>query len=159
MGHDEAFGERTVEALDVGIHLGASWVRVEVGQAESGAGCLEEKGELRAVVSLELIDSEGAYFNHFLEEVGGTCRGVARVCSGEGELPLHIDSREDVPLHPVDEADNGIELHTALHLPAELRAAYLRGFCMPAGLRLEGELAVLRQETTLLQAADHSTDV
>src|SRR3989344_1327967 len=157
--HNEVVGDRSVEPLDERVHLGASGVRVEVREAEESAGLFEETGKLAPVVSLELVDEEGTDLDDSSEEVGGARRGVARALPPHSRLPLNINGGEDVPLDAVDEADDGVELHAPLHLPAELLPLEYRGFCVIAGLRLEGELSVLGQEVALLEVTNDPANV
>ena len=135
--HDEVLGDRSIEPFDKRILFRASRVGVEVCETENGAGRLEVLGKLAPIVGLKFADRERADLNGFAEEVGGACRGVVRIRTSKRKLSLDIDGGQDVPLHSVDEANNGIKLHTALLLSAELDVPYLLPFVMCARASIE----------------------
>ena len=123
----------------MGIHLGSPRVCVEVGDAEGGTSGLEVFGKLAPIVGLEFIDDEWTDVDKLLEEVGGTGRSVTRVCARKGELPFNIDSGQDVPLRPINEADDGVELHASF---GSLGTAY---FLAIRGIPLKGSPCARRE--------------
>ena len=68
---NEVFGERPVEAFDVGVHLGAARIGIEVRDTESDAGIVEQVGELASVVGLYLGDIKGCNDAELREKIGG----------------------------------------------------------------------------------------
>ncbi len=157
--HDEVLGDGAIESFDVGIHLGSAGAGVKVREPEFGTGILEVFGELAPVVGLQLVDIEGANLDDSAKEVVRASRRVVRIRARKGELPLHVHCREDVPLHAVDEADDGIELHAALAGAAKLGTAFLRCFRVIARTCVEREPALLREQTAVLQIQNDPPNV
>jgi len=157
--HDEVLGERPIEPLDMRIHLGTPGIGVEVREANGAAGLFEVFGKLAPIVRLELVNRERTDLKDPAEEVSSTGRRMACIRSCKGELSLHVDSRQNVPLDAIHEADDGIKLHAALDSSPQLFSLKYGGFSEVPGLPLKGELAVLREQTTSLEVADHSAHV
>ena len=139
VGLHAVLGDGPVEALDEGVHLGGAWIRVEMYEAERGAGVLEVFGELRSVVGLELFDGEWSDHHELLQEVCSRSGRVVRVRSREGELLLDIDCGEDVPLRAVYEADDTVELHATLVHAAQFLPLEHWLFVVCSGAGREGE--------------------
>ena len=137
--HDEVFGDRPVEPLDESVFLWRTHMGIEVSDPEEGAGLLEVLGKLAPIVSLKFFDRKRTDLNDSAEEVSGTLRRVARVCSSKSELLFNIDGGEDVSFGAVDETNDGIELHALLVDSPELCTAYLSHLVMPSGRSEEGE--------------------
>ena len=84
---------------------------------------------------------------------------MARIRPREGELPLHIDGSEDVPLGAVHESDDRVELHTAFLLPPPFQRAF-PGLCVVrSGRGSERELLPAREEAAPLEVGETAPDV
>ena len=154
----ELLGERTVEALDGAIHLGAPRVGVVVAYGEILARIVEEVSELTAIVRLYLGDLEGSNGNELCEEVCSRLGRVIGIRAAESELPVYIDGGVDVSLGTVHEPDDRIKLDTSFVL---LRSSQLLLYDTSSFSNLscsckQGHLSVLWQESSCLEVREYS---
>lgn len=109
---DESFGQGTVEALNVRVHLRRTGIRVVARNGESDTGIVEVPGELASVVGLYgRHRSEGAVL---LQKVRSGSGRVVLVHGGECEAGLGVDAGHDVALDAVHEAHHRVDLNDPL---------------------------------------------
>ena len=81
---DKGFGEGTIESLDLGVHLGTSWIRMEVDDAFTLEVELEVILELAAVVGLYVGEGYGSDSFEQRHEVGGGANGSTAAVAPAG---------------------------------------------------------------------------
>ena len=155
----EVLRDGAVEAFDARVHLGRAWIGVEVRDGELHTRIFKVFGELAPVVSLQLVDRERNDQYEFFEEICGRCRGVACVCPRKGELLFNVDRSDDVPLHSVNEADDGVELHATLHHTTELLSLERVPFMVFPAPCIERELLSRGKEVFLFEVTNDPANV
>jgi len=140
---DELVVECTIESFDERIHLGTPRIRVVVNDSKLGTCVTEQKLELAAVVCLYFSDRYRRDLPEKCKEVSRGLRRVRSVPVGKGDAVLHIDRREYIRLHTIDESHHGIDLKSTLFSASELDPLGAAGF-LDRFLTYESSLLAIR---------------
>lgn len=132
---------------------------METDEAKVSAGYFEVEREFRAVICLNTVRTIRHDRSRFLEEVGSRERTVIGVAGGKGCPCFRIDTRDDVALAAIEEADNGIDFKdtTAFRSPKFL-FPFLSVFQELSCFCGKGKALRIRQSSLLFQVRKNTSD-
>src|SRR3989344_1011596 len=160
IGAEKFLIQRAVEPLHARVHLRTPRVGVEVRDADRCARGRKVQGELAPVIGLYRVRTVGNHGTGAHEKVRGAAGTVVGVSRGKRDPACGVDTGDDVALHAVDEADDGIRLEHAIALrTAQLPPAFLRfSLHEPPRLPLKREGALEGKPPFLFQIGKDPAD-